>query len=113
MSKRAVDALLARVKAIPEGDVAATARRAGMPHRHLTRLRQGLSPDVRLSTLEKLAHGLGEPISALIGEKDWKPPAPKPSIDPRVVRQLLRRLAAVADASRKVAEQLPADESEA
>jgi transcriptional regulator with XRE-family HTH domain len=110
MSKRAVDALLARVTAIPEGDVAATARRAGIPHRHLTRLRQGISPDVRLSTLEKLSQGLGEPISALIGEKEWKPPPEKPSVDPRVVRRLLTRLAAVADAARKVAEELPPED---
>jgi len=103
--------LLARLKAIPEGEVAATARRAGLAHRHLSRLRAGGNLDVQLSTLEKLAQGLGTSIGAMLGEGEpGEPVSPEPRRpEIKVLRRLLRRLGDVAEDARFVAAALPED----
>lgn len=51
-------ALVERLRAIPDGQITKTAARAGLPLRHLVRLRKGENVDVRLSTLERVAKGL-------------------------------------------------------
>jgi hypothetical protein len=92
VSRSPQNALLERLKAIPDGEVTSTAKRAGLPLRHLMRLRAGQSLDVRMSTLEKLAKGLGEPLGSLVTEappimiafserepSDYRAPSPAPA----------------------------------
>lgn len=89
----AAERLVRRLREIPDGEVSATARRAKLPLRHLLRLREGKSPDVRLSTLEKLAEGLREPLGWVID--DGVQPAssqPERPLDTRALRRLLRDL---------------------
>lgn len=69
-------ALVARLKAIPDGKIAAAARAAGMDTTSLLRLRRGVSTNVRLETLGRLAAALGEPIGALLGEPQPLRPTP-------------------------------------
>lgn len=59
-------ALVARLQKIPEGEVAATARRAGISRRQLVRIRAG-DANVTLQTLERLAGALGEHPLELLG----------------------------------------------
>lgn len=63
-------ALVARLRAIPDGQVTATAKRAGVPLTQLLRLRRGENTDVRLSTLERLARGLGELPGLVLSGRD-------------------------------------------
>lgn len=49
------EALFAAVRAIPEGQVTATARRAGIKDTQLSRLRQGKKLNIQIETLAKLA----------------------------------------------------------
>lgn len=89
-----VAALIDRLAALPDGDVAPVARRAGMAERALRRLRRGENADVRLSTLERLSLALGESASELLGEErrpPQRPGAADPSYDLalRVQRQVL------------------------
>jgi transcriptional regulator with XRE-family HTH domain len=64
-------ALLERLKAIPDGRISETARRAGVSAQALFRLRRGESPDVRISTFVRLAAALDAPVS-------WPDPPPPP-----------------------------------
>lgn len=96
--------LLDRLRAIPEGAVAQTARAAGMPVRHIVRLRQGKSLDIRLSTLERIAAGVGITPAELLTDPALggltaaeiraiaapRPQAPKPR--PRIPRTKVRAL---------------------
>jgi hypothetical protein len=110
-AKTALSRLIQRLKAIPEGEISATARRAGLPGRHLRRLREGRSPDVRLSTLVKLAAGLREPLGWVID--DGVPPAPtmpEKKLDLRVVRKLLRDVEKLSADAKTVAVLLPDEE---
>lgn len=112
---RAVRRLLQRLRDIPEGEIAKTARGAGMAPRQLRSLRSGKSADVKISTLERLAAGLREPLGWILDAGPRPAPAVSeepPAVDVRAVRRLLRRLDAVAEAARQVAEQLPDDEAE-
>lgn len=59
-------ALVARLQEIAEGEVAATARRAGISRRQLVRIRGG-DANVTLETLERLAAALGEHPLELLG----------------------------------------------
>jgi transcriptional regulator with XRE-family HTH domain len=101
-----VERLVARLQAIPEGEIAATARRAGMNPRHLRRLREGKNADVQLSTLERLAVGLREPLGWVIDEGATPPPTPTPQpkkLDGRPLRRLLRDVEKLALDARAVA----------
>ena len=110
-AKTALDRLVTRLKEIPDGEISATARRAGLPARHVRRLRGGKSPDVRLSTLEKLAIGLREPLGWVIddGPAPTTPAAPKP-LDARPIRRLLRAVEKLGADALAVAALLPPDE---
>lgn len=102
-----VEKLVGRLKAIPEGQIAQVARAAGIQPRHLRKLRQGKSPDVRISTLEALARGLSIPMAELLGETKWQPPPQKEAVSPerlRAVERLLREAAKLGDAARELAE---------
>lgn len=103
-SKTLQELLLERLKAIPEGAVAHTARAAGLPVRHIVRLRQGKSLDVRLSTLERLAAGLGVTAAELLTDPSVggltaaeirsiaAPTKPLPTIPARKLRTLQRQV---------------------
>src|SRR5262245_63800805 len=68
MSAR-TDHLIARLRAIPDGFVADTARKAKLTYRQLLRLRKGERIEgIRLSTLERLATALGVTVGTLLGE---------------------------------------------
>lgn len=103
------EALAKRLKAIPDGRVSDTARKAGITLRHLMRLRKGDSASVGLSTLEGLADALGESIGSILGERADHPVkavAAPPSVDPRGVRRLIRKLRDVATEAEKIESQL-------
>lgn len=67
-NKSLEDALLERLGNITEGQIAATARRGGMPERRLRGLREGKSLDVKISTFVRLAQGLEVDPAALLAE---------------------------------------------
>ena len=99
--------LIARLKAIPEGGVHATARAAGINVRQLNRLREGKSPDVRLSTLERLATALGESIGQIVGSEPPPPRSAPAGPDIKAVRRLVKHLRALGDDAARVAASLP------
>jgi transcriptional regulator with XRE-family HTH domain len=89
--------LVARLRAIPEGRISETARRANVSLRQILRLREGKNADVRLSMLERLARGLEESPSVILGGRDatkGERQARPAGIDPEAVRQLLKDLRA-------------------
>ncbi len=92
----AVDRLVERLKAIPDGEVAATARRAEIGYRQLMKLRAGKNADIRLSTLEKLARGMRTTMADLLGENPQAPRQVDRAITAREARSLerVRRAAA-------------------
>lgn len=104
------DRLIERLRAIPEGQVAETARRAGITYRQLLRLRSGTGiMGVRLSTLEKLAEALDEPVGVLLGETGAPPPrerAQRRGPDDRQIQQMVRRFQRVADEAAAAADVL-------
>lgn len=51
-------ALVDKLRAIPKGEVAEVARKAGLPLNHVLRLKRGMNTDVRISTYAKLAIAL-------------------------------------------------------
>lgn len=65
---KVVENLVSRLRMIPDGEVAATARRAGVAYRQLMKLRAGQNADIRISTLEKLAQGIGTSMADLLGD---------------------------------------------
>lgn len=109
------DVLVARLKAIPDGKISETARRAGMAPEALLRIRRGESTDVKLSTLERIAHGLGESPIVLLGGADRGPAPTAPpqaaAIDPKVVRRVIRKLRGAFDEVEKLALTLPDEDA--
>ena len=108
----ATERLLERLRRIPAGEIAATARRAEMDPRHLQRLRSGESLQVWLSTLERLAQGLGESIGAMLGEGPSelriRPEPVRPELP--ALRRLLRQIEAMAEDARAVSALLPVEQ---
>jgi transcriptional regulator with XRE-family HTH domain len=70
------NALVTRLRAIPDGEISDTARRAGLSLRALMRIREGHG-DVKLSTLVALARALEvHPAQLLGGSAPRRRPAP-------------------------------------
>ena len=91
--------LVARLRAIPDGQIASVAERAGMDATAIRRLRRGQATDIRLSTLERLARGLQESAEALIADPDpaeTPEPTSERGVDPQLVRRLVRKTRAFA-----------------
>jgi DNA-binding Xre family transcriptional regulator len=63
-------ALVARLKAIPKGEIAAAAQAAGLDLGQIMRLRRGEHTDIRISTLDRLATGLGESVHNMLASAD-------------------------------------------
>lgn len=63
----ATEALYAAVRAVPEGQVTATAKRAGIKDTQFSRLRQGKNLNIGITTLAKLARAMGKSADELIG----------------------------------------------
>lgn len=61
------EALLRAVRDIPEGQVTATAARAGIKVTQLSRLRRGEQLNIQIETLAKLAYGMRKSADELIG----------------------------------------------
>lgn len=60
-------ALLAALKAIPQGEISGTARRSGIHITQLARLRRGESLNIQIETLKRLAIAMGKTSDELIG----------------------------------------------
>jgi transcriptional regulator with XRE-family HTH domain len=112
---------VARLKAIPDGQIAETARRAGMKDTQLMRLRRGENTDIKLSTLERLARGLQTPVSQLLTDLETNSGVTVVSesreeyrVDRRLTRahaRAVKKLREVAEILEKSASTLP-DEKE-
>jgi transcriptional regulator with XRE-family HTH domain len=106
-------ALVARLKAIPDGQVSQTARAAGLQLRQLMRLRAGENVNVTLGTLERIARGLGKSPSELLksleesaGATYEQTPAGVLVVDQRKLERLRNGLSGIAAQTRKVVAQL-------
>ena len=108
--------LVKRLRSIPDGQVSETARRADMPLTQLLRLRRGESPDVKLSTLSRLARGLGIPPTELLADLEAGETyehVDRPGLPPktaRAVRALVKKTRELADVAERVVAELPDDE---
>ena len=114
MNTPAQTALHDRLRAIPAGQVSATARAAEIALRQLNRLREGKNLDVRLSTLEKLATALGQAIvigpgAEMIAAATTERAPADAVLDARTKRRLRRQLEAVAAAAEKAMALIPKD----
>lgn len=112
IESRVVLALIERLRQIPEGTIASTARRAKMEPTALSRLRRGENADIRLSTLGRISEALGEPIGQMLGESPAKPgqlaydPVPQ-----RLVKRAQKQLLAAADAIERLAARFPDEDN--
>lgn len=88
-------------------------RRSGIALTAILRLRRGEATDIRLTTLEKLALGLQVRPAELIDDPQLVvPPAPPSrSIDPRLVRGLIKKARAFVTVVERYAMSLGDDES--
>lgn len=101
--------VVSRLRAIPDGEITATATRAGIGLHQLLRYRRGENADIRLSTLEKLCRALGEPPSKVLEAAKVNARA-KATVDPRVVRSVVKQLLVVAAAAEKLERELPPED---
>lgn len=104
--------LVERLKEIPDGEISATARRSGLALQQLLKLRRGENTDIRLSTLVKIARGLGVTPASLISDPRPLPKRPiSAPINPRMVRGLIKKTRRFVEDVQRFVETLP-DEPE-
>lgn len=104
--------LVQRLREIPDGQITSAAKRGGLELTQILRLRRGENTDVRLSTLERLAKGLGVTAASLIAHESLKvepPPQQSRGVDPRLVLRLIKRSRAFVADVQRFAEALPDD----
>lgn len=99
--------MVQRIRAIPNGKISETARRAGIALETVLKWKRSEGTNVTLETLEQLARGLQIPPSAVIagpGDEAYLPPETREPLppDPHLARALTKVRAALDDAERAV-----------
>ena len=104
-------ALFAALKAIPEGQVGATSRKAGIAHSAMARLRRGESLNIQIETLKRLALAMGKSADELIGlvPSDFTHIPEDANVTPAQAAKMRKNLERVSDVVASLLKALPAD----
>lgn len=104
-------ALLAALKAIPQGEISGTARRSGIHITQLARLRRGESLNIQIETLKRLAIAMGKTSDELIGlsPADFVVPADA-HISTKDAAKVRKKLSRVAEQIAELVAALPREE---